>query len=190
MFNLVSGGEDRRGVMGLMGVPDKSLHAGSWIWWIETNRFLGDGVIADLFDLDRHLLEEGVPIEVVRASVHPDDLQVLIDTVQASIDHHRPYRSTFRVRRRDGLVRDVMAIGQCFYDSDRSLQFVGTTIELPIAVPGPTIDQLTDQVIVACDTARALGETYRLRLLEMVLADIGSTTATSLDMREPQSLPH
>ncbi|KQT60551.1 MULTISPECIES: PAS domain-containing protein [unclassified Aureimonas] len=159
------------------------FYAGTWIWWIEANKLIGDDVVADLFNLDRDLLKEGAPIETVREAIHPDDLQATLDGAQASIDDRSPYRARFRVRRRDGLVREVMAVGQCFFEDDRIVQFVGTTMEIaPATARHPTLDQLTAEVIAACDTARALNEPFRLHLLEMVLKDIGTATAKTLDL--------
>lgn len=167
--------------MGFVTGTAGSLHAGTWVWWVESNRVVGNAIIADLFEIDRDSLAKGVSIETIQAAVHPDDLDSLMAKVQTAIDDQIPYQTSFRVRGREGRVRSVVSFGQCFFEDGRLVQFAGTTIETSTRQQfGPTLDKLIEQVGAAYDTARALGDPLHVRLLEMVLTDIGKAEADGL----------
>lgn len=168
--------------MGLQQNPVEGAVSGIWSWDVRSDRLVANEMIADLFDLDRRELMDGMSIQAFRGAIHPDDLSLMDVRAREAIELDIPYAIHFRVRSKDGRERSMYSTGRCFFENGEPVHFVGTTVEAVFG-PGPaapSLDLLTDQVIAACKTARMLGDPFRVQLLETLLADIGQVTVASL----------
>ncbi len=76
---------------------------GTWHWDLPTDRFTVDEAFAKAFGLDTALGREGLSLEQVIATVHPEDKQGLIHAINAVITSGRVYAHQYRVRRTDGI---------------------------------------------------------------------------------------
>lgn len=65
--------------------------------------------------------------------VHPDDLPMVLNRIQAHVDGNTPaYAAQFRMRHKDGAYREVVAHGVVWRDaSGRAVRMAGSHVELP-----------------------------------------------------------
>lgn len=62
--------------------------------------------------------------------VHPDDRERVWTTVRQAIEKRNRYECEFRIVRPDGEIRWVANTGRAIYDNDRSIQMIGTIIDI------------------------------------------------------------
>lgn len=134
---------------------------GTWIWDIAENRFTVDEPFAEAFGLDPALGREGLNLEQVVASVHPDDRPGLIAAIQEAVARGGTYAHQYRVRRADGKYYWIEANGRVERGPD------GT----PLSFPGVLLDVEERRAVEAerdraAAALRALNETLELRVAE------------------------
>ncbi len=136
---------------------EASAYVGAWDWDIASDRVVADERFARMYGVDPVAAREGAPIEVFRASVHPDDADRLGEDIQRALDGEGPFVSEYRLVV-DGLARWVLARGRVEYDRS------GAAVRLP----GVAVD-ITERKQIETDlaeTARALSESEtRFRVL-------------------------
>jgi PAS domain-containing protein len=76
---------------------------GTWVWDLPSNRFTVDENFAHNFGLDPALGREGLSLEQVTMTVHPDDQAGLAAAIQDALARGGDYAHQYRVRRRDGV---------------------------------------------------------------------------------------
>ncbi|MDZ7281316.1 PAS domain S-box protein [Sphingomonas sanguinis] len=103
---------------------------GTWHWDIPTDRFTVDEAFAETFGLDPALGREGIPLERIVATVHPDDQAGLAEAINAAIARGGSYAHQYRVRRTDGRYYWIEANGRVDRDADGN----------PASFPGVLID--------------------------------------------------
>ncbi|RYY24601.1 MAG: response regulator [Sphingomonadales bacterium] len=103
---------------------------GTWFWDLPTDRFTIDEAFARSFGLDPALGHEGIPLEQIIATVHPDDRNGLIAAIDEVIARGGNYAHQYRVRRLDGKYYWIEANGRVDWAED------GT----PSLFPGVLID--------------------------------------------------
>ncbi|CAO3406831.1 Sensory box histidine kinase/response regulator [Azospirillum largimobile] len=134
---------------------------GTWIWDIAENRFTVDEPFAEAFGLDPALGREGLNLEQVVASVHPDDRPGLIAAIQEAVARGGTYAHQYRVRRADGKYYWIEANGRVEHGPD------GT----PLSFPGVLLDVEERRAVEAerdraAAALRALNETLEQRVAE------------------------
>lgn len=134
---------------------------GTWIWDIAENRFTVDEPFAEAFGLDPALGRDGLNLEQVVASVHPDDRPGLIAAIQEAVARGGTYAHQYRVRRADGKYYWIEANGRVERGPD------GT----PLSFPGVLLDVEERRAVEAerdraAAALRALNETLELRVAE------------------------
>ena len=85
---------------------------GTWVWDIEKNEFVVDEGFANAFGLDSTLGHQGISLEQVVETVHPDDKAGLAKAIEKAIENAGPYMHQYRVRRHDGNYYWVEANGR------------------------------------------------------------------------------
>ena len=85
---------------------------GTWVWDIPADRFTVDDAFADAFGIDPSLGHEGLSLDQVMATVHPDDKQGLVEAINEAIRIGGAYAHQYRVRRRDGQYYWIEANGR------------------------------------------------------------------------------
>ncbi|MFN7917365.1 MAG: PAS domain-containing protein [Vicinamibacterales bacterium] len=103
---------------------------GTWDWDLVSGEISVDEQFAENFGLDPALGRTGLSMDVVIATVHPDDLPGLRQAILDGIARGGPYSREYRVRRLDGTYRWIQANGRVDHAAD------GT----PVRFPGVLLD--------------------------------------------------
>ena len=104
---------------------------GTWHWDLLTDRFAVDEAFARVFDLDPALGREGLSLEQVMVTVHPEDRDGLTSAINEAIGRGGAYSHQYRVRRTDGKYQWIEANGrvECA-DDGTPLRFPGVLIDV------------------------------------------------------------
>jgi PAS domain S-box-containing protein len=132
---------------------------GTWHWDLPNDSFTVDEAFARAFGLDPVLGHEGLSLEQVIATVHPDDRAGLITAINEVIGRGGAYAHQYRVRRADGKYYWIEANGRVEFGED------GT----PLNFPGVLIDveerrSVEAQRDLATAALRSLNETLEQRV--------------------------
>ena len=129
---------------------DAGAIIGTWVWTIPDDRFIADERFAHSFGLDPDAIREGLPLQVLFESIHPDDRERVAAAVDQALASGGPYRCDYRVRRTDGQYGWIIASGRVETDDQ------GT----PVRFPGVLLDDGERRRIEAeRDRANALLQT-------------------------------
>jgi len=134
---------------------------GTWHWELQTDSFTVDEAFARAFGLDPALGHEGLTLEQVIETVHPEDKDGLTQAINTAIGRGGAYAHQYRVRRADGKYYWIEANGRVDLAAD------GT----PISLPGVVIDVEERRSVEAerdraTAALRALNDTLELRVAE------------------------
>ncbi|WP_177202263.1 PAS domain-containing protein [Methylobacterium sp. ap11] len=103
---------------------------GTWNWDLPSDRFTVYEGFARAFGLDPGLGREGIPLEQIVATVHPDDQAGLAAAIEEVVARGGAYAHQYRVRRADGRFYWIEANGHVDRGPD------GT----PLSFPGVILD--------------------------------------------------
>ncbi|PHN38955.1 hybrid sensor histidine kinase/response regulator [Pseudomonas amygdali] len=127
MSNDVSGGmpfapqplppSEQEAVEQLQLALDSGAVVGTWVWDIIADQLTGDECFARTFGLCPKLCAKGLPLELVIASIHPDDSARVDKSIEDALQNSETYRCEYRVLHEDGLYRWVEASGKIERDS-------------------------------------------------------------------------
>ncbi|WP_279356562.1 hybrid sensor histidine kinase/response regulator [Methylobacterium indicum] len=120
---------------------------GTWFWDLPTDRFTVDEAFARSFGLDPALGREGLSLEQVIETVHPDDRAGLIAAIDAVVIRGGTYAHQYRTRRADGQYYWLEANGRVDHAPD------GT----PLSFPGVLID-VNERRAVEAERDRAIAQ--------------------------------
>nr|WP_232925836.1 PAS domain-containing protein [Pseudomonas syringae] len=144
---------------------------GTWHWDLPSDRFTVDEAFARAFGLAPALGHEGLSLEQVIATVHPEDRPGLIDAINAVITRGHLYAHQYRVRRTDGIYYWIEANGRVDRADD------GT----PLSFPGVLIN-VDERRSIAAERDRA---TAALRTLNETLEQrVAARTAELMQAEE------
>jgi len=134
---------------------------GTWHWDLPNDAFTVDEAFARAFGLDPALGHEGLSLEQVIATVHPEDREGLVRAIDEVIGRGGAYAHQYRVRRADGKYYWIEANGRVDFSEQ------GT----PLSFPGVLIDveerrSVEAQRDLATAALRTLNETLELRVAE------------------------
>jgi signal transduction histidine kinase len=134
---------------------------GTWFWDLPNDRFTVDEAFARSFGLDPALGREGLSLEQVIETVHPDDRASLIAAIDAVVIRGGAYAHQYRTRRADGQYYWLEANGRVDHAPD------GT----PLSFPGVLIDVNERRAVEAerdraTTMLRALTETLEQQVAE------------------------
>ena len=124
---------------------------GTWVWDLPNDRFTVDEPFARAFGLDPALGREGLSLEQVVATVHPEDQAGLATAIGEAIERGGSYAHQYRTRRANGQYHWLEANGRVEHAPD------GT----PLNFPGVLID-VEERRKLAEERDRALTELLRL----------------------------
>lgn len=110
---------------------DAGAIIGTWVWLIPEDTFTADERFARSFSLSPELCKAGLPLEIVAASIHPDDWPGVSKLIEEAIARGGPYRAQYRVRQADGSYRWIEANGRCELDAQgRAIRFPGVLMDI------------------------------------------------------------
>jgi len=134
---------------------------GTWHWHLPTDRFAVDEGFAAAFGLDPKLGREGLSLETVVATVHPDDREGLSAAIAEVIQRGGSYSHQYRVRRADGHYYWIEANGRVENDAEgKPLRFPGVLIDVEAR---RSVEAERDRALSAL---RALNDTLEQRVTE------------------------
>ncbi len=144
---------------------------GTWLWDLPNDRFTVDEAFARSFGLDPALGREGLSLEQVIETVHPDDRAGLVAAIDAVVIRGGGYAHQYRTRRADGQYYWLEANGRVDHAPD------GT----PLSFPGVLID-VNERRAVEAERDRA---TTMLRALtETLEQQVAARTAELMRAEE------
>ncbi|MCG2592127.1 response regulator [Ramlibacter sp. XY19] len=104
---------------------------GAWVWDIVHDRFTGDERFARTFAMDPVPLQQGLPLEQVKQSIHPADMALVNARIAAAMAQGGAYSAEYRVPREDGSWRWIEANGRVELDAQgRPARFPGVLIDI------------------------------------------------------------
>jgi PAS domain S-box-containing protein len=132
---------------------------GTWHWDLCADRFAVDEGFARVFNLDPALGLEGLSLEQVITTVHPDDRDGLTTAINEAIGRGGAYSHQYRVRREDGNFQWIEANGRVDCAEDGTpLRFPGVLIDVE---ERRNVEAERDRAIAAL---RALNDTLEQRV--------------------------
>ena len=134
---------------------------GTWHWHVPTDRFTVDKAFAEAFGLDPALGFKGLSLEQIIATVHPDDREGVIASIDDVITRGGAFSHQYRVKRTDERYYWIEANGRVELGADGTAQ----------NFPGVLIDveerrALMDERDRATAALRALNDTLEQRVAE------------------------
>ena len=134
---------------------------GTWFWDLPSDRFTVDEAFALAFGLDPALGREGLSLEQVVATVHPDDQEGLSIAINEAIERGGAYAHQYRVRRADGRYYWIEANGRVDHAPDGTpLYFPGVLLDIE---ERRAVEQERDR---AATELRDLNDTLEQRVAE------------------------
>lgn len=128
---------------------------GTWHWDIPSDRFTIDDAFANAFGLDPALGREGIPLERIVETIHPDDQSGVAAAIDDAVARCGRYAHQYRVRRCDGNYYWIEANGRVDRGADGE----------PKSFPGVLIDVEARRAVEA-ERDRAIAD---LRVLNETL---------------------
>ncbi len=104
---------------------------GTWFWDVPADRFTVDEAFAQAFGIDPALGREGLSLEQVVVTVHPEDQAGLSAAIAEALVRGGRYRHQYRVRRTDGRYHWIEANGHVDFDEGgKAISFPGVLIDI------------------------------------------------------------
>ncbi|WP_246848002.1 hybrid sensor histidine kinase/response regulator [Sphingomonas beigongshangi] len=129
---------------------DAGAIIGTWDWDLVHDSFMVDERFADSFGLDPHFGREGLSLEQVIATVHPEDRSGLITAIDEVRERGGRYAHQYRVRRADGRYYWIEANGRVDMDDDgRAVRFPGVLLDVEAR---RAVEQERDQALTLLRT--------------------------------------
>ncbi|MCB4820497.1 PAS domain-containing protein [Roseicella aerolata] len=106
---------------------------GTWVWDVPANRITADPGYARLFSVTPEAVAEGLPIETMLPSIHPEDLPATEAAIASALagEQEGVFEAEYRVVLRDGGIRWVAARGRCEHDAaGQPTRFPGVVVDV------------------------------------------------------------
>jgi PAS domain S-box-containing protein len=112
---------------------DADAIVGTWVWHVQDNHVIGDERYAVSFGLTAQQAAEGLPLEQVTRSIHPDDRSRVEDEIGLALARGGSYTCEYRVLQRDGTYRWLEAKGRVEFDEDGNpRRFLGVLLDIEL----------------------------------------------------------
>jgi PAS domain S-box-containing protein len=89
---------------------------GVWTYDFIEDRFVYDGNIAALYDIDPEQGGAGVSRDAFLKNLHPDDVDVVAETMARALTYSGDLEMEYRIRHKDGSIRWVLSRGHTSFD--------------------------------------------------------------------------
>ena len=177
---------ERRRVAGA-ALPAMADMVGTWSWDIAADRMHADPVAGSLFGADLDRLAKGAPLRVFAACIHPDDRDAVIARMHQGAAQGGSFVAEFRVRDADG--RTLWVLSRARYERDRHgrparahgilVDMTGSALSETAydhcvdARPDCPLEQAAEACIAAREALVAADRPFLLRILDMLLLELG-----------------
>lgn len=111
-----------------LALGERVSQTGSWRWDLKRNVCRCSEEMRRIFDIAEDSLT--VARDILVACIHPDDRERIR---QASDEHaaaHKPFELEYRIVRRDGTTRHVVALGKPIHHATGEVEYVGTVTDI------------------------------------------------------------
>lgn len=155
---------------------DADAIVGTWVWHVQDNHVIGDERYAASFGLTAQQAAEGLPLEQVTNSIHPDDRARVESEIGLALSRGGTYSCEYRVLQRDGTYRWLEAKGRVEFDEDGNPgRFLGVLLDIELRrVAEAERDRIT--ALLRTFTAAVPGVVYaKDRQGRMLVANHGTT---------------
>lgn len=155
---------------------DADAIVGTWVWHVQDNHVIGDERYAASFGLTAQQAAEGLPLEQVTTSIHPDDRARVESEIGLALSRGGTYTCEYRVLQRDGTYRWLEAKGRVEFDEDGNPgRFLGVLLDIELRrVAEAERDRIT--ALLRTFTAAVPGVVYaKDRQGRMLVANHGTT---------------
>jgi len=172
-------------------LPAMADMVGTWSWDIPGDRVHADDVAGSLFGADLDRLAKGAPLRVFAACIHPDDRDAVIARMHQGAAQGGSFVAEFRVRNAAG--RTLWVLSRARYEpgaDGRPARAHGILVDMTGSALSETAyghcvdarpDSPLEQAAEACITARealaAADRPFLLRILDMLLLELGREIA-------------
>jgi PAS domain S-box-containing protein len=110
---------------------DAGAIVGTWVWDVETDRFTADERFARTFGLNAEQCRNGIRLSDAVASIHPDDIERVTQSIEEVLASSGSYRCEYRVRQLEGNYRWIEANGRVDKDANGTARrFPGVLIDV------------------------------------------------------------
>ena len=110
---------------------DAGAIIGTWFWDMIKDQFTVDEAFAETFGIPPALGREGLTLEKLIVTVHPEDSEDLSDAIAKAIEEGGPYAHRYRVRRTDGKYYWIEANGRVDHDdTGKAVSFSGVLLDM------------------------------------------------------------
>lgn len=134
---------------------------GTWFWDIPADKFTIDEAFADAFGLDPALGRNGLSLDQIIETVHPDDKAGLSAAITEALTRSGPWAHQYRTRRLDGNFYWLEANGRVELSADgKPLHFPGVLLDIEAR---RSVEAERDRASAAL---RALNDTLEQRVSE------------------------
>ncbi len=134
---------------------------GTWFWDIPRDRFTIDDGFAQSFGLDPALGREGLGLNQLIETIHPEDRAEVEAAVEAAVARGGPYAHQYRTRRADGNYHWLEANGRVDLGPDgKAVSFPGVLLDIQ---ERRAVEAERDRVT---EMLRSLNETLEQRVAE------------------------
>ena len=167
--------------------PAMADMVGTWSWDIAADRMHADPVAGSLFGADLDRLAKGAPLRVFAACIHPDDRDAVIARMHQGAAQGGSFVAEFRVRDADG--RTLWVLSRARYERDRHgrparahgilVDMTGSALSETAyghcvdAQPDCPLEQAAEACIAAREALVAADRPFLLRILDMLLLELG-----------------
>lgn len=103
-------------------------HVGSWIWNVATGECFWSREHFRIFGLDPDTFKPTK--ENTQRFIHPDDLQLVEQTLQTAIRDRRQFEVSYRIIRPDGSIRYHRGLGHPVEENHGDLEFIGMVVDV------------------------------------------------------------
>lgn len=103
-------------------------HLGSWEWFIENNRVSWSAEMKNIFGYDEDHLD--IDFQTYINHLHPDDRQMVEETIENSIQNNKDYSFEHRIFTRDGKLKWILGKGKPVYENGNLIKFTGTGYDI------------------------------------------------------------
>ena len=167
--------------------PAMADMVGTWSWDIAADRMHADPVAGGLFGADLDRLAKGAPLRVFAACIHPDDRDAVIARMHQGAAQGGSFVAEFRVRDAEG--RTLWVLSRARYERDRHgrparahgslVDMTGSALSETAyghcvdAQPDCPLEQAAEACIAAREALVAADRPFLLRILDMLLLELG-----------------
>lgn len=127
-------------------LAQRAAHIGSWDWNITTGKLVWSDQIEPMFGFGPG--EFGATYDAFLESVHPDDRQHVVESVQACVEAGKDYAIEHRIIWSDGTIRWISETGDVVRDkSDKAIRMLGIVQDITDRKERESRQQLAEMVL-------------------------------------------